>query len=498
MGKTSFVLNIAQNVALNRERPMTVGFFSLEMSKEQLFMRLLTSEARIDAHRLRSGFLSADDYGKLVNAIGTLESAKIFIDDTASIGVLEMRAKARRLQAEHGLHLLIIDYIQLMQGRGRFDNRQQELASISRSLKGLAKELNVPIIALSQLSRATETRSDHRPQLSDLRESGALEQDADVVMFIFRPGVYEKDNPRPENVAEIIIAKQRNGPIGTANLAFLNQYTRFENIAQGSRAVIGRGRPFARVDLDALARELSRPLAGFVARPRGRRPDASGQPRRPAARPPGVIGVVKANAYGHGAVRVGLALEAAGAAMLACADIEEGVLLRRAGVRVPILVFGALSIGDVDGVFDHDLTPTVSTPSAAQTLERRPAPRRQVRLSLPSEDRHRHEPARVSTRSARSHDAADRGEPGTWRSTASTPTSRPPTSPRSAVRRAADRFERRCATLAGARPPARGHPHANSAAHAARRARLVRLRPPGLLLYGLVPPPLATTLPLEP
>jgi replicative DNA helicase len=234
MGKTSYVLNIAQHCATMHDSPMTVGFFSLEMSKEQLFMRLLTSEARLDAHRLRSGFLSTDDYGKLVHAIGRLEQARIFIDDTASIGVLEMRAKARRLQAEHGLHLVIIDYIQLMSGRGRFDNRQQELASISRSLKGLAKELRCPVVALSQLSRAPEARSDHRPQLSDLRESGALEQDADLVMFIFRPSVYEKDKtPETENVAEIIIAKQRNGPIGTVTLAFLNQYTRFENIAQG-------------------------------------------------------------------------------------------------------------------------------------------------------------------------------------------------------------------------------------------------------------------------
>jgi replicative DNA helicase len=234
MGKTSYVLNIAQHCATMHESPMTVGFFSLEMSKEQLFMRLLTSEARLDAHRLRSGFLTTDDYGKLVHAIGRLEQARIFIDDTASIGVLEMRAKARRLQAEHGLHLVIIDYIQLMSGRGRFDNRQQELASISRSLKGLAKELRCPVVALSQLSRAPEARSDHRPQLSDLRESGALEQDADLVMFIFRPSVYEKDKtPETENLAEIIIAKQRNGPIGTVNLAFLNQYTRFENIVHG-------------------------------------------------------------------------------------------------------------------------------------------------------------------------------------------------------------------------------------------------------------------------
>ena len=179
MGKTSLVLNIAQHVGTKTD--MTVGLFSLEMSKEQLFLRMLTAEARIDAHRLRGGFLGERDWGRLSQAIGTLSEAKIFIDDTPSIGVLEMRAKCRRLASEHGLHLVIVDYIQLMQGRGRFENRTLELASISRSLKGLAKELNVPIVVLSQLSRAPESRSDHRPQLSDLRESGALEQDADVV-----------------------------------------------------------------------------------------------------------------------------------------------------------------------------------------------------------------------------------------------------------------------------------------------------------------------------
>jgi replicative DNA helicase len=201
-------------------------------------MRLLTSEARIDAHRFRSGFLSEKDYGRLSHALGTLAEARVFIDDTASIGVLEMRAKARRLQKEHGLHLLVIDYIQLMQGRGRFESRQQELASISRSLKGLAKELNVPIVALSQLSRAPETRSDHRPQLSDLRESGALEQDADVVMFIFRQEQYRDDEGQPEQgaegIAEIIVGKQRNGPTGTIKLAFIKEHTRFENLAHGT------------------------------------------------------------------------------------------------------------------------------------------------------------------------------------------------------------------------------------------------------------------------
>ena len=235
MGKTSFVLNIAQHVGTSTD--MTVGFFSLEMSKEQLFMRMLTSEARIDAHRFRTGFLNEQDYGKLSHALGTLAEARVYIDDTASIGVLEMRAKARRLKAEHGLDLLIIDYLQLMQGRGRFESRQQEVSAISRSLKGLAKELGCPILALSQLSRAPEGRTDHRPQLSDLRESGAIEQDADLVFFIYRPEVYDKEDAKPEEqgIAEIIIGKQRNGPIGTVKLSFLSQYTRFENLAHGAQ-----------------------------------------------------------------------------------------------------------------------------------------------------------------------------------------------------------------------------------------------------------------------
>jgi replicative DNA helicase len=235
MGKTSLVLNIAQHIGTRTD--MTVGVFSLEMSKEQLFLRMLTSEARIDAHRLRGGFLGERDWGRLSQAIGTLSEAKIFIDDTPSIGVLEMRAKCRRLAAEHGLHLVVVDYIQLMQGRGRFENRTLELASISRSLKGLAKELNVPIVVLSQLSRAPESRSDHRPQLSDLRESGALEQDADVVVFIYREDQYaDRNAPATDSqgVAELIIGKQRNGPTGVVKLAFLREFTRFENLAVGS------------------------------------------------------------------------------------------------------------------------------------------------------------------------------------------------------------------------------------------------------------------------
>src|SRR6516165_7224474 len=235
MGKTSLVLNIAQHVGTKTD--MSVGVFSLEMSKEQLFLRMLTAEARIDAHRLRGGFLGERDWGRLSQAIGTLSEAKIFIDDTPSIGVLEMRAKCRRLASEHGLHLVIVDYIQLMEGRGRFENRTLELGSISRSVKALAKELNVPIIVLSQLSRAPESRSDHRPQLSDLRESGALEQDADVVLFIYREDQYggKADAPADnEGVAELIIGKQRNGPTGVVKLAFIREFTRFENLAIGN------------------------------------------------------------------------------------------------------------------------------------------------------------------------------------------------------------------------------------------------------------------------
>jgi replicative DNA helicase len=234
MGKTSLVLNIAQHVGTKTN--MTVGIFSLEMSKEQLFLRMLTGEARIDAHRLRGGFLGERDWGRLSEAIGTLSEAKIFIDDTPSIGVLEMRAKCRRLASEHKLHLIIVDYIQLMQGRGRFENRTLELASISRSLKGLAKELGVPVVVLSQLSRAPESRSDHRPQLSDLRESGALEQDADVVVFIFREDQYADKSAAPtdaQGTAELIIGKQRNGPTGVVKLAFIREFTRFENLAVG-------------------------------------------------------------------------------------------------------------------------------------------------------------------------------------------------------------------------------------------------------------------------
>jgi len=228
MGKTSLCLTLAQNAA-TREHA-TVAVFSLEMSTEQLVMRMLSSEARVDAHRFRNGFLSREEWVRLAGAIGTLSEAKLFIDDTPGISVLEMRAKARRLLAEQKrLDLIVVDYLQLMSGQaGRPESRQQEVSQISRELKSLAKELNVPLVALSQLSRAPEARNPPRPQLSDLRESGSIEQDADVVAFIYREEYY---NPNDENagIAEILMAKQRNGPTGTIRLAFLKEFTRFEN-----------------------------------------------------------------------------------------------------------------------------------------------------------------------------------------------------------------------------------------------------------------------------
>ncbi len=229
MGKTAMALNIAQQVALRMGKP--VGIFSLEMSKEQLLMRLLCAEALVDAHRVRTGYLSKEDFAKLVDALGQIANAPLFIDDSSTLTIMEMRAKARRLKAEHGLGLLIVDYLQLMSGYGRSENRNQEISGISRGLKGLAKELQVPVLALSQLSRAPEQRTgrDHRPQLSDLRESGSLEQDADLVAFIYREEVY-KPNDENAGLAELIISKQRNGPTGTVRLAFQKQYTRFRTL----------------------------------------------------------------------------------------------------------------------------------------------------------------------------------------------------------------------------------------------------------------------------
>lgn len=231
MGKTAFCLSLGLNAAVKGKAPTAI--FSLEMSKAQLVQRMLCSEARVNMHQLRSGTLPKRDLPKLSLAAGPLSEAPIFIDDTPSITVLELRAKARRLKAQQGLQLIIIDYMQLMGSSSRIENRQQEISQISRSLKAIAKELDVPVIALSQLSRAVEARTgNHRPQLSDLRESGAIEQDADVVLFVYRDEVYNKDDENVRGKAEIIIGKQRNGPIGTANLAFVKDFARFENITE--------------------------------------------------------------------------------------------------------------------------------------------------------------------------------------------------------------------------------------------------------------------------
>lgn len=227
MGKTALCLTLAQNAAIQEKA--VVAVFSLEMSKEQLVMRMLSSEAKVDAHRFRTGYLTREEWGRLAGAIGTLSEASIFIDDTAGISVLEMRAKTRRLVAEQKrLDLIVVDYLQLMSGSKRSESRQQEVSQISRELKGLAKELNVPVIALSQLSRAPEARNPPRPLMSDLRESGSIEQDADVVSFIYREEYYK---PEEENagIAELLISKQRNGPTGTVKLAFLKEFTRFED-----------------------------------------------------------------------------------------------------------------------------------------------------------------------------------------------------------------------------------------------------------------------------
>jgi replicative DNA helicase len=227
MGKTALALTVALNVAKNG---VPVGFFSLEMSKEQLVQRLLAAEAKIDQKRLRTARLEDEDWQKLIDAAGRVSAAPIYINDTPAPSVREIRAKAKRLKGERGLGLIVVDYLQLMQSTRRTENRQQEIAEISRSLKGLAKELDLPVLALSQLSRAVEQRQEKRPVMSDLRESGSLEQDADVIMFIYREEYYLKDSEK-KGIAEIIVAKQRNGPVGTVELAFLKEYACFVNLA---------------------------------------------------------------------------------------------------------------------------------------------------------------------------------------------------------------------------------------------------------------------------
>ena len=227
MGKTAFVLNIAEHVAFRQNK--TVAIFSLEMSKEQLVNRLFSLESKVDSQHIRTGQLSDQEWEKLIESAGVIGKSNLIIDDTPGISIAELRSKCRKYKLEHNLSMIIIDYLQLMSGSGRTDSRQQEISDISRSLKAVARELSVPVLALSQLSRAVEQRPDHRPMLSDLRESGAIEQDADVVMFIYRDDYYNHDTDK-KDVAEIIIAKQRNGPIGTIELAWLPNYTKFANL----------------------------------------------------------------------------------------------------------------------------------------------------------------------------------------------------------------------------------------------------------------------------
>ncbi len=231
MGKTALALNIASNAA---KKGFPVGFFSLEMSKEQLAMRLLCMEARVDSHKIRSGFLSRQECAKLLNAAGAYMDVPILIDDTPSISPLELRAKARRMMSDQGLGIVMVDYLQLMKGRDNSERREQEISEISRSLKGLAKELDIPVIALAQLNRKVEERADKKPMMSDLRESGAIEQDADVIAFIYRDEVYNRDTKEP-GVAEVIIGKQRNGPLGNVKLSYINTYTRFEDYAYAAQ-----------------------------------------------------------------------------------------------------------------------------------------------------------------------------------------------------------------------------------------------------------------------
>ena len=227
MGKTAFALNIAEYVAFRQNR--SVAIFSLEMSREQLINRLFSMESRVDSQHLRTGNLSDEEWEKLIESAGIIGKSKLIIDDTPGISIAELRSKCRKYKLEHKLEMIIIDYLQLMTGNAHTDSRQQEISDISRSLKALARELNVPVIALSQLSRAVEQRPDHRPMLSDLRESGAIEQDADVVMFIYRDDYYNKDTEKP-GIAEIIIAKQRNGPVGTVELVWIPDFTKFGNL----------------------------------------------------------------------------------------------------------------------------------------------------------------------------------------------------------------------------------------------------------------------------
>jgi replicative DNA helicase len=238
MGKTSFAMNLVENAAIKHKIPVAV--FSMEMPGEQLVMRMMSSLGRIDQHKIRTGKLDDADWPRLTSAVGILNEAPIYIDDTPGLNPMEVRSRARRIKREHGLGMIVIDYLQLMQVGGTTENRATEISEISRNLKGLAKELGVPVIALSQLNRSLEQRPNKRPVMSDLRESGAIEQDADVIVFIYRDEVYNEDSP-DKGTAEIIIGKQRNGPIGTTRLTFLGQYTKFENYISGDSFLEGPG-----------------------------------------------------------------------------------------------------------------------------------------------------------------------------------------------------------------------------------------------------------------
>jgi replicative DNA helicase len=234
MGKTALAMNIAQHAACNSKDPVSVLVFSLEMGKEELALRLLASEARVGAGRMKTGFFKDTDWPRLARGSNALSQSKMYIDDSSNLTVLEMRSRARRQKSETGLGMVIVDYLQLMKGNSRLENRQQEISDITRSLKALAKELKIPVVALSQLNRSIETRgkNERRPLMSDLRESGAIEQDADVIMFVYREEVYDKENPDVKGKAEVIVVKQRNGPTGTVELVFRGEYTRFENMSE--------------------------------------------------------------------------------------------------------------------------------------------------------------------------------------------------------------------------------------------------------------------------
>jgi replicative DNA helicase len=229
MGKTSFAMNIAEHVACIEKAPVAV--FSMEMPTEEIVLRALSSRGRVDQHRLRNGTLGNDDWPRIAHAVGELSTAPLFVDDSAALTPVELRSRARRLKRDHGLALVIVDYLQLMQVPGRADNRVAEISEISRSLKALSKELSIPVIALSQLNRGLENRTEKRPQMADLRESGAIEQDADLILFLYRDEVYFKDKEEVKGIAEVIIGKQRNGPIGSVRMSFFGEYTRFENYA---------------------------------------------------------------------------------------------------------------------------------------------------------------------------------------------------------------------------------------------------------------------------